>query len=298
MQISTESDKFAPLNISKMKIYTHQNELKQAIGSYKKSGKTIGFVPTMGALHQGHLQLIENASQENDITVVSIFVNPTQFNNAEDLEKYPRTLQADAEKIENLNPNVLVYAPEAKDIYGENVASDKFDFEGLDAVMEGAFRPGHFDGVGTVVKKLFEIVTPNKAYFGEKDYQQLLIIKKMVQQTELNVQIVPCPIVRDKNGLALSSRNQRLSNPMLTKAPFIYQTLLQAKVMFATQSPTEVKQWVEERFKNQPDFELEYFIIADADTLQSFDYKEENKKYRAFIAVYAEGVRLIDNILF
>ncbi len=173
-----------------MKIYTQQKELKNLIFDTKKSGKTVGFVPTMGALHEGHLSLIMKSLKENDLTVVSIFVNPTQFNNAEDLEKYPRTLDADIQLIKKISDTVIVYAPNAEDIYGKDVTSEKFNFDGLDSVMEGEFRPGHFDGVGTVVKKLFEIVMPNKAYFGEKDYQQLLVIKKMVAQTQLPVQIV------------------------------------------------------------------------------------------------------------
>ncbi len=281
-----------------MKIYTQQKELKNLIFDTKKSGKTVGFVPTMGALHKGHLSLIMKSLKENDLTVVSIFVNPTQFNNAEDLEKYPRTLDADIQLIKKISDTVIVYAPNAEDIYGKDVTSEKFNFDGLDSVMEGEFRPGHFDGVGTVVKKLFEIVMPNKAYFGEKDYQQLLVIKKMVAQTQLPVQIVGCPIIRNEEGLALSSRNQRLSSKMRQEATFIYKVLQQAKQMFKNQTSTEITQWVEEQFKNKEGFDLEYFIITDADTLVPINEKQSNKAYRAFIAVYVEGIRLIDNLEF
>lgn len=281
-----------------MKVYTHQKELKNLILEAKKSGKTIGFVPTMGALHEGHLSLIMKSLNENDITVMSIFVNPTQFNNVEDLEKYPRTLEADVQLVKKISNTVIIYAPNPEDVYGTDIISEKFDFEGLDKVMEGEFRPGHFDGVGTVVKKLFEIVTPNKAYFGEKDYQQLLIIKKMVEQTQLPVQVVGCPIVRNDKGLALSSRNQRLSNEMQQEATFIYKVLKQAKEMFKNQTPTEITQWVEEQFKNKKGFDLEYFTITNTNTLATVTKKEPNTTYRAFIAVYVEGVRLIDNIAF
>ena len=277
-------------------IYTQQKALHLAIETLKNQGKTIGLVPTMGALHKGHLSLIKKAIEENDTVVVSIFVNPTQFNNPTDLQRYPRTLDADTALIATVDKNVIVFAPEVTDIYGNDVAAQNFDFGNLDKVMEGASRPGHFDGVGTIVKKLFEIVMPNRAYFGEKDYQQLLIIKKMVQQTGLPVTIVPCPIVRNEEGLALSSRNALLSPAMKERATFIYRTLLAAKERFATDSPTAVEVWVNDVFAKETDFQLEYFTITDADTLLHITQKEEGKNYRAFIVVHAEGVRLIDNI--
>ena len=277
-------------------IYTQQKALYLAIETLKNQGKTIGLVPTMGALHKGHLSLIKKAIEENDTVVVSIFVNPTQFNNPTDLQRYPRTLDADTALIATVDKNVIVFAPEVTDIYGNDVAAQHFDFGNLDKVMEGASRPGHFDGVGTIVKKLFEIVMPTRAYFGEKDYQQLLIIKKMVQQTGLPVTIVPCPIVRNDEGLALSSRNALLSPAMRERATFIYRTLLAAKERFATDSPTAVEAWVNDVFAKETVFQLEYFTITDADTLLHITQKEEGKNYRAFIVVHAEGVRLIDNI--
>ena len=250
----------------------------------------------MGALHNGHLSLVKKAKEENDITVVSIFVNPTQFNNPTDLERYPRTLEADAALLATVAPDLLIFAPTVADIYGSDVSSESFDFGQLDKVMEGSSRPGHFDGVGTIVKKLFEIVLPDRAYFGEKDYQQLLIIKKMVEQKGLPVTIVPCAIVRNEEGLALSSRNALLSEEMKKRATFIYRTLMAAKERFATHTPTEVEAWVKEVFAKESDFSLEYFTITDADTLQHITKKEGGKNYRAFIVVHAEGVRLIDNM--
>ncbi|GIM52511.1 pantothenate synthetase [Capnocytophaga cynodegmi] len=279
-----------------MEIYTQQEKLKNTISTYKKSGKSIGFVPTMGALHEGHLSLIYKSLSENDVTVVSIFVNPTQFNNAEDLDKYPRTLEADVEKIKKVSEEVIVYAPSVEDVYDKDVVSEKFNFEGLDKVMEGKFRPGHFDGVGTVVKKLFQIVTPNKAYFGEKDYQQFLIIKKMVAQTKLPVDVIGCPIVRDERGLALSSRNQRLSEDRREEAAYIYQVLQEVRNQFITKNPIEIEKWVKQQFEINKDFELEYFSIAEADTLAEIVEKESGKKYRAFIVVYVDEIRLIDNL--
>lgn len=277
-------------------IYTEQNVLHNTLQTLKNQGKTIGLVPTMGALHNGHLSLIKKAKDENDIAVVSIFVNPTQFNNPTDLERYPRTLEADAALIATLASEVLIFAPTVADIYGSEVASESFDFAGLDKVMEGTSRPGHFDGVGTIVKKLFEIVTPTRAYFGEKDYQQLLIIQQMVQEKKLPVTIVPCPIVRNEAGLAFSSRNALLSENMKERATVIYRTLVAAKERFATHTPAEVIDWVTQQFAKEPDFDLEYFTITDAHTLQPVTKKEAGKEYRAFIVVHAEGVRLIDNM--
>ena len=277
-------------------IYTQQKELHSVMETLKNQGKTIGLAPTMGALHEGHLSLINKAKEENDIAVVSIFVNPTQFNNPTDLEKYPRTLTADVEKISEYSEEVIIFAPSVSDIYGEEVLAQPFDFAGLDKVMEGSSRPRHFDGVGTIVKKLFEIVMPDRAYFGEKDYQQLLIIQQMVRQTGLPVTIVPCPIVRNSEGLALSSRNTLLSDAMRQRASFIYRTLLTAKERFATHTPAEVETWVVDTFAKESDFTLEYFTITDAHNLQHITTKEAGKEYRAFIVVYAEGVRLIDNI--
>ncbi len=262
----------------------------------KSAHFTIGFVPTMGALHAGHLALMERSLQENDYTVVSIFVNPIQFNNPEDLAKYPRTLDEDVRKITALNPEIIVYAPSVNDIYDGNPVAQSFDFDGLENQMEGKFRPGHFDGVGTIVKQLFEIVTPTNAYFGEKDFQQLQIVKKLVVKNQLPVTIIGCPIYREANQLAMSSRNERLSAEERNQASLIYQTLLQAKEKFQNGTVESVNQLVQQTFENHPLFDLEYFVIAEEETLLPCTTKEKDKNYRAFIAVFVNNIRLIDTI--
>jgi pantoate--beta-alanine ligase len=279
-----------------VKIITEQSELKKEIERLKSQGRTLGLVPTMGALHAGHLSLVKRALDENDALVVSIFVNPTQFNNQDDLVKYPRTLETDVALLQTVSNDILVYAPEVADIYGEDVTAVAYDFDGLEHKMEGQFRPGHFDGVGTIVKRLFEIITPNHAYFGEKDFQQLAIIKKMVDKHNVPVNIVPCEILREENGLAMSSRNVRLKPEYADAAPFIYQTLKTAKEKFGTEHASIVSEWVESQFKSHPLLELEYFVIADIETLETIAHKKENTLYRAFVAVYADDIRLIDNI--
>ncbi|MDC6404456.1 MULTISPECIES: pantoate--beta-alanine ligase [Maribacter] len=260
------------------------------------SSNTLGLVPTMGALHKGHLALVKKAVQENDRVVVSIFVNPTQFNNKEDLVKYPKDLSKDLELIESVDPDIIVFAPSVEEIYAQSVRPKKYDFQGLDNVMEGEFRDDHFNGVGTIVEQLFSLIQPNNAYFGEKDFQQLRIIKKLVEIQKIPVNIIPCPIVREDHGLAMSSRNERLSENIRLKAGFIFKTLQTAKEKFGTKSALKVKEWVKNQFLKEEDFEMEYFEIADVETLSPLKRKVKNKKYRAFIAVYAEDIRLIDNI--
>ena len=279
-----------------MLIFNNQNELVAYLASVSNTATTIGFVPTMGALHQGHLSLLSEAVANNSIAVISIFVNPTQFNNPEDLAKYPRTLEADIEKIKTVSDKIIVYAPSVEDIYKGNTVSQSFDFDGLENQMEGQFRPGHFDGVGTIVKRLFEIVKPTNAYFGEKDFQQLQIVKKMVEKAKMPVNVIGCPIYREANGLAMSSRNERLSATEKKEAAIIYKTLSQAKKLFAKQSSTEITQWVKKTFNQNPNFTLEYFQIADEATLLPCVRKNKSKKYRAFIAVFVNNVRLIDTI--
>ena len=279
-----------------MHIFYGKAPLIAHLNSSQFIDSTIGFVPTMGALHDGHLALMERSLRENEYTVVSIFVNPTQFNNPEDLAKYPRTLEEDVRKITALNPEVIVYAPSVDDIYDGKPISQSFDFDGLENQMEGKFRPGHFDGVGTIVKRLFEIVTPTHAYFGEKDFQQLQIVKKLVAKNQLPVTIIGCPIYREANQLAMSSRNERLSANERNQASIIYQTLLQAKILFQNETIASAIQLVQQTFENHPLFDLEYFVIADEETLSSSNTKEENKKYRAFIAVFVNNIRLIDTI--
>ncbi|CAH8281274.1 pantoate--beta-alanine ligase [Mariniflexile fucanivorans] len=280
-----------------MKIYTEKQQIVTAIDAFKDEKQTLGLVPTMGALHNGHLALVEKALKDNDKVVVSIFVNPTQFDNKEDLVKYPRTLDQDVKLLETLSKeHILVYAPTVDDVYDGNTVSETFDFDGLEFEMEGKFRIGHFDGVGTIVKRLFDIVKPGNAYFGEKDFQQLAIIKKLVEKHHIPVNIIPCPIYREPSGLAMSSRNTRLKPDYKEAAPFIYKTLEAAKMRFGTKSAIEVTQWVEKQFESHGLLKLEYFIIADTTTLKTVKRKLNKKSYRAFIAVYADDIRLIDNI--
>lgn len=278
-----------------MKIFYKKIEVKKYLSEIKNDKKTIGFVPTMGALHQGHLSLIEKAIEKNDIAVVSIFVNPTQFDNKEDLKKYPKTLDADIKLLQSINCDVL-YAPSVNDVYDGNVAVTNFNFDGLEHQMEGKFRDGHFNGVGTIVKALFEIITPNNAYFGKKDFQQLQIIKKLVEKNKLPVKIKGCPIFREKDGLAMSSRNTRLTDEYRKEAPFIYKILKKAKKRFKEHTPQEVTKWVEKKFSENEMLVLEYFTIANESTLETAERKQKGEKYRGFIAVYAGEIRLIDNL--
>ncbi|WCM41025.1 pantoate--beta-alanine ligase [Flavobacterium sp. CBA20B-1] len=279
-----------------MKVFHAQSQLSQYLQPLKQALQTIGFVPTMGALHKGHLSLLQQALSENDVTVVSIFVNPTQFNNAEDLAKYPRTLDRDVALLETLSDKIIVYAPSVDDIYEGNTVAKSFDYDGLDNEMEGSNRPGHFNGVGTIVKKLFEIVQPNNAYFGEKDFQQLQIIRKMVAKNMMDINVIGCPIYREANGLAMSSRNERLSAQAKEKAAVIYKTLQTAKKLFVEKDIVQAEQFVKETFANEADFDLEYFVIADEVSLKTATQKTAHTKYRAFIVVHVEGIRLIDNI--
>ena len=279
-----------------MQVFREKASLESAISDTKSNRKMIGLVPTMGALHEGHLSLVNIASKACEQVIVSIFVNPTQFDNLEDLEKYPRTLERDLQLLEEENSNVWVFAPSAAELYGNEISSEHFNFGGLEKVMEGKYRNGHFDGVGTVVKHLFKAVMPDFAYFGEKDYQQLQIIRKLTELEKLPVIIVGCPILRESSGLARSSRNERLSDSIREKAAFIYQTLSAVKKLFGTKSADYIQDWVEKQFNNLPDLNLEYFEIANSNTLQKMKHKRKGNNYRAFIAVYAEDVRLIDNI--
>jgi pantoate--beta-alanine ligase len=279
-----------------MQIFNNKVDLNLYLSNVNAQKDTVGFVPTMGALHAGHLSLLKKSIENNAFTVISIFVNPTQFNNAEDLDKYPRTLESDVEKIKTISDKILLYAPSISDIYEQELQSETFDFGGIEHQMEGKFRPGHFDGVGTVVKKLFEIVKPNRAYFGEKDFQQLQIVKKLVEIENLPVTIVGCEIYREQNGLAMSSRNERLSKEERATAAMLYKTLKEAKELFATHTPSEVKEFVSTVFENHPLITLEYFEIANETTLVPTETKTEGISYRAFLAVFINNIRLIDTI--
>ena len=279
-----------------MLLFRRKKDLIAHLATLKNTSTSVGLVPTMGALHEGHLAIVKKAISETKVVVVTIFVNPTQFDNQDDLNKYPDTLDSDLEALKTISEELIVFAPAVTELYSNKISSKEYDFDGLDTTMEGKFRSNHFLGVATVVEKLFSIVKPNKAYFGEKDFQQLLIIKKLIEITNMPIEIIGCPIVREPNGLAMSSRNERLPKDLRIKASFIYETLLAAKEIFGMKSATNVMNWVKNKFDKQPEFDLEYINITDQDTLNPVKRKQKNTKYRAFIAVYANGVRLIDNI--
>jgi len=297
MQIASKILSLHAVNfLLKLEVFTDNISITSAVAQFKDHQNRVGMVPTMGALHDGHISLVKKALTENDIIVVSIFVNPTQFNNPEDLKKYPRTLERDVELLKSVSKNIIVFAPTIDEIYQGNTKSQHFDFDGLELEMEGMFREGHFNGVGTIVKRLLEIVKPDNAYFGEKDFQQLMIIKKLASKYHIPVNIIGCKIHRETNGLAMSSRNERLKSKYKVEAPFIYKTLKTVKKKFETKSANEITNWVEAQFLKNELLELEYFIIADIETLKQVKRKSSKKKYRAFIAAYAGKIRLIDNI--
>ncbi len=278
-----------------MQVFYDKQSFSNYIIRQKKENKIIGFAPTMGALHAGHISLYQEARQENDIVVSSIFVNPTQFNNLEDLEKYPRTIEDDIKKLETSKLVDAVYIPKVEDIYPNGMKKKHYDFGGIENEMEGAARPGHFDGVGTVVEELFLQVEPDNAYFGEKDFQQLKIIEKLVDILSLNIKIHGVKIHREESGLAMSSRNIRLSDTEKKASSVIYKTLKKVNDWFRVVSIPEIKKRVEEIFQ-QNEMELEYFLIADEGTLKEVDFFSKDKSYRAFIVVNVGKVRLIDNM--
>ncbi|WP_259016354.1 pantoate--beta-alanine ligase [Emticicia fluvialis] len=280
-----------------MIVFSSISAIQSFLKNQQKAGKTIGFVPTMGALHTGHISLIEASKQENNLTVCSIFVNPTQFNNADDLKKYPRTLEADNEMLEAAGCDV-VFAPSADEMYPV-LPQMKFDFGILETVMEGKFRPGHFNGVGIVVSKLFNIVKPDKAYFGLKDLQQVAVIRRMVADLSFDLEIVPCATLREADGLAMSSRNRRLSAEGRQLAPNIYKALQLAKEKLQEgASSSETQYTIDIFFKTIPAIEPEYFEIADFDTLEPISQAGEPGKTAVCVAAFLDGVRLIDNIVF
>jgi pantoate--beta-alanine ligase len=275
-----------------MNIFSTKAAVILELDAIRKNGKSIGFVPTMGALHQGHISLVKMARQRNDVVVVSIFVNPIQFNKKEDLIKYPRTLNQDLALLESAKVDI-VFNPTVEEMY-PNKTSEKFDFGDLGKVMEGAFRPGHFNGVAVVVKRLFEIVRPHQAYFGKKDFQQLAIIRKLVEMENIPVEIVPGETKREADGLAMSSRNVRLSKIERSKATQIYETLRYAKKSKGKKRPGELEEAAKEKLS--PDFELEYFKICEGHSLKSITSWEETDYPVALVAAYIGKVRLIDNL--
>ena len=295
---------------------TKAADLQQAVREAKQNGLSIGLVPTMGALHEGHLSLIERAVKENDLVVVSLFVNPIQFNNKEDLEKYPRTIEADLQLIGNIQINrqsgnqaIIAFTPSVAEMYPDGTPTEVYHFGPVEEVMEGPRRPGHFSGVAVVVRRLFDLSQPTRAYFGEKDYQQIAVIRALLEQIKYPIELVPCPIVRADDGLALSSRNMRLSPAARQMAPAINATLEQAAEMAEYEEVDDVKEWVLDTLasyhevNDSPDglkFEPEYFEIVDAITLQPVADWDEAKDNGAVgcIAVWLDGVRLIDIVKF
>ena len=258
------------------------------------SNHSWGLVPTMGSLHEGHLSIIKKSVSENLITFVTIFVNPTQFDDKKDLDNYPSSVESDLEKIHAIDPAICVFVPKVSSIYPDGTASKKYELKELDKTMEGQNRPGHFNGVATVVQRLFELIQPDVAYFGQKDFQQLQIVSLIGKS--MNIQISSVPTVREANGLAMSSRNNRLSIELRNEAQLIYNVLKMSKEKFLTHSISEIKTLIGNMFDQSPAFVLEYFEIADESTLKIADEKQKNTTYRAFIAVKVDGIRLIDNL--
>ena len=278
-----------------MKVVTTKKELISFINDFRKKSKTIGLVPTMGALHEGHLSLVRECKKNTDITVVSIFVNPTQFNDPEDLKRYPRTPEQDISLLNTVDCD-LVFLPTVEEVYPEKDIR-KFNFGYLENIMEGARRPGHFNGVGQVVSRLFDIVTPDKAFFGMKDFQQIAIIKNMVQQLNYKIDIVSCPIIREASGLALSSRNMLLDEEHKKNAPHIYATLKKARNLVAQMSVDDLKKWITDQIDSNPYLKTEYVEIVDNTTLQIIQNWNEKNDRVVCVAVHAGKIRLIDNIV-
>ena len=279
----------------KMQVVKHINELRLVVNDKRKEGLSIGFVPTMGALHQGHLSLVEQAGKQTGFVVVSIFVNPTQFNDKGDLERYPRNLQKDIDLLDQSSCG-LIFAPEAEEIYPEP-DTRQFDFGVLEQVMEGKFRPGHFNGVAQVVSKLFEIVQPDKAYFGQKDFQQLAIIQEMVRKLNLPVEVISCPIIRENDGLAMSSRNMLLDPEQRANAAHISATLFAALQKTRQLSVDELCKWVIDRINKNQFLNTEYFEIVNTKTLLPVKSWEDPCQKVGCVAVQCGKIRLIDNII-
>ena len=277
-----------------MKVIHTIKDLQAELSVLKAQGKKVGLVPTMGALHAGHASLVKRSVNENEVTVVSVFVNPTQFNDKNDLVKYPRTLDADCKLLEACGAT-YAFAPSVEEMYPEP-DTRQFSYAPLDTVMEGAFRPGHFNGVCQIVSKLFEAVKPHRAYFGEKDFQQLAIIHEMVRQMQFDLEIVGCPIVREEDGLALSSRNARLSAEERENALKISQTLFKSRTFAATHTVSETQKFVEDAIAAAPGLRLEYFEIVDGNTLQKVGNWDQTSYAVGCITVFCGDVRLIDNI--
>jgi len=279
-----------------MKILKSSSELKKELERLESKGRRIGFVPTMGALHKGHLSLLDFASKENDVVVVSIFVNPTQFNDKSDYKKYPRILEKDIEKLNKVKCD-FVFTPDENEMYPEE-DNREFSFGNLDKVMEGKHRPGHFRGVALIVSKLFEVVKPHKAYFGEKDFQQVAVIKHITEQMKFDIEIVSCPIIREEDGLAMSSRNMLLSDEQRANVSLISRTLFEAKENSKSLTVQETKDWVIRTINENPLLDVEYFEIVDDSSLEPITEWKQTRGTVGCVAVHVGNIRLIDNVRF
>lgn len=279
-----------------MVLFRKKSNLIIKLTNLKKNNFKIGLVPTMGALHKGHISLVERSIKENDYSIVSIFINPIQFNDKKDLKSYPENLTKDCNYLGSISSDIIIFAPEINDIYDNNLSVKKFNFYGLDKFMEGKYRKDHFNGVATIVSHLFNIVKPNNAYFGVKDFQQLRIIQQLVIDNNIPVNVIGCETIREKDGLALSSRNIKLSKHYRKIASKVYEVINYARINFASMNFVEIYTYVDKFFDNISEIELEYFTIVESKFLQPVKEKIRNKQYRAFIAVKLDGVRLIDNM--
>jgi pantoate--beta-alanine ligase len=277
-----------------MEIIKNINDLKQYISKEKQKNKSIGFVPTMGALHAGHTSLVKRCVSENDVCIVSVFVNPTQFNNKKDLETYPRTLEADCDLLEAAGCK-CVFSPDEQEMYPEP-DTRIFNLGRIAEVMEGKFRPGHFNGVAQIVSKLFDIVEPDKAYFGEKDFQQVAVIREMLKTLNLPIEIISCPILREEDGLAMSSRNALLTPEMRQKAPIISQVLKESTTFIKEKEVNEIRKIVVDKINKEEGMNVEYYEIVDGETLESIEKWSDSSNPVGCITVFCGNVRLIDNI--
>ena len=281
-----------------MNIVKTKKDLYRLLDEQRSFSNRIGLVPTMGSLHMGHLSLIEVAKRKSDFVWVTIFINPTQFNDVNDFKSYPKEIDGDIKKIRSISKEINIFIPSVNEMYPENISLEKFNFGDIDNILEGKFRPGHFNGVATIVKKLFEIFEPCFVFFGEKDFQQTLIIKKIIYKFFPEINIIICPTIRDKNGLALSSRNKLISKNSLSKCGIIFETLQFAKANYIKVDFVDLLATIKRKIETIKNFELEYFEIRDEENLVIYNQNDYKKSFRGFISVKVEGVRLIDNLPF
>ena len=278
-----------------MLVFRDISTLQNHLSNLKSKEKIIGFIPTMGALHNGHLSLVSKSVSQNDFTVVSIFINPTQFNNVDDLKTYPSDIDKDLELLRSISDEIIVFNPEPNELYSGDIRLDNFNFNGLDKYMEGKFRGDHFVGVATVVSKLFSLIKADNTYFGEKDFQQLRIIENLIKEKNFSTKLIRCETIRSEDGLALSSRNNQLNFSSKKIATNLFKALNFAKEKIDVLSINEIEQKISDNLSNFKEIKLEYFVIADEQNLKPIKYKQ-TEKYRAFIAAYVSGIRLIDNV--